>query len=191
VWTLLFVGLWDSKYKSELEMDTKIRWKFCEFCCAKRSLSTNNLYDAHRNYLMVIASARCPLYSYFSLTVLTLSQLHITIIITVSLISSHFICSTAYYCSIVSENMPPSSFHFSSFTCAVLMRFLNSSLSLLTLIVIWILFLHLPWNNAPILFPTITNIINLSLYWHFSWSIKKMILYNLILKVWLWYWWSS
>jgi len=37
---------------------------------------------------------------------LALFSFHITIIITVSLISSHFICYTAYYCSIVSENKP-------------------------------------------------------------------------------------
>jgi len=42
---------------------------------------------------------------------LALFSFHITIIITVSLISSHFICYTAYYCSIVSENKSPSSFH--------------------------------------------------------------------------------
>jgi len=42
---------------------------------------------------------------------LALFSFHITIIITVSLITSHFICFTAYYCSIVSENKPPSSFH--------------------------------------------------------------------------------
>jgi len=35
---------------------------------------------------------------------LALIVFHITLIITVSLISSHFICYTAYYCSIVSEN---------------------------------------------------------------------------------------
>jgi len=45
-----------------------------------------------------------------------------------------------------------------------LIRFLNSSLSLLTLIVIWILFLHLSCKKCShILFPTVTNIINLSL----------------------------
>jgi len=42
---------------------------------------------------------------------LALFSFHYTIIITVSLISSHFLCYTAYYCSIVSENKPPSSFH--------------------------------------------------------------------------------
>jgi len=40
-----------------------------------------------------------------------LFSFHITIIITASLVSSPFICYTAYYCSIVSENKPPSSFH--------------------------------------------------------------------------------
>jgi len=33
------------------------------------------------------------------------------LMITVSLISSHFICYMAYYCSIMSENKPQSSFH--------------------------------------------------------------------------------
>jgi len=42
---------------------------------------------------------------------LALFSFHITIIITVSLISSHFIYYTAYYCLIVSENKPRSSFH--------------------------------------------------------------------------------
>jgi len=53
-----------------------------------------------------------PLHSRFCGSLnLALFSFHITIIITVSLISSHFICYTAYYCSIVSEDKPPSSFH--------------------------------------------------------------------------------
>jgi len=53
-----------------------------------------------------------PLHSRFSGSLnLALFSLHITIIITVSLIPSHFICYTANYCSIVSENKPPSRFH--------------------------------------------------------------------------------
>jgi len=57
-------------------------------------------------------SLPAPLHSRFSGSLtLALFSFHITIIITVSLISSHFICYTAYYCSIVSENKPPSSFH--------------------------------------------------------------------------------
>jgi len=40
-------------------------------------------------------------------TQLALFSFHITIIITII----HFICYTAYYCSIVSENKPSSSFH--------------------------------------------------------------------------------
>jgi len=43
---------------------------------------------------------------------LALYSFHIPIIITASLISSHFICNTAYYCLKVSENKPPSSFHY-------------------------------------------------------------------------------
>jgi len=57
-------------------------------------------------------SLRALLHSRFSGSLnLALSSFHITIIITVSLISSHFICYTAYYYSMVSENKPPSSFH--------------------------------------------------------------------------------
>jgi len=53
-----------------------------------------------------------PYHSRFSGSLyLALFSFHITIIITVSLIKSNFICYTAYYCSIVSENKPPSSFH--------------------------------------------------------------------------------
>jgi len=56
-------------------------------------------------------SLLAPLHSRFSGSLdLALFSFHITIIISVSLISSHFICYTAYYCSIVSENKPPSSF---------------------------------------------------------------------------------
>jgi len=54
---------------------------------------------------------------------LALFSFHITIIITVSLISSHFICYKAYYCSIVSENKPPSSF------CSCLVDFYRHSKS--------------------------------------------------------------
>jgi len=57
-------------------------------------------------------SLPAPLHSRFSGSLnLALFSFHITIMITVSLISSHFICYTAYYCSIVSENKSPSSFH--------------------------------------------------------------------------------
>jgi len=57
-------------------------------------------------------SLLAPFHSGFSGSLnLVLFLFHITIIITVSLISSHFICYTAYYCSIASENKPPSSFH--------------------------------------------------------------------------------
>jgi len=53
-----------------------------------------------------------PFHSQFSGSLnLALFSFRITIIITVSLISSHFICYTAYYCSMVSENKPQSSFH--------------------------------------------------------------------------------
>jgi len=56
-------------------------------------------------------SLLAPLHSRFSGSLnLALFSFHINIVITVSLISSHF-CYTAYYCSIVSENKPPSSFH--------------------------------------------------------------------------------
>jgi len=57
-------------------------------------------------------SLLAPFHSRFSGSLnLALFSIHINIIITVSLTSSHFICFTAYYCSIVSENKPPSSFH--------------------------------------------------------------------------------
>jgi len=57
-------------------------------------------------------SLLAPFHSRFSGSLnLALFVFHITIIITVSLRSSHFICYTAFYCSIVSENKPPSSFH--------------------------------------------------------------------------------
>jgi len=57
-------------------------------------------------------SLLAPLHRRFSGSLnLALFSFHITIIITVSLISSHFICYTVYYCLIVSENKPPSSFH--------------------------------------------------------------------------------
>jgi len=42
---------------------------------------------------------------------MALNSIHITIIVTVSLISPRFICITAYYCSVVSMKKPPSSFH--------------------------------------------------------------------------------
>jgi len=57
-------------------------------------------------------SPLAPLHIRFSGSLnLALFSFHITIIVTVSLISSHFICYTAYYCSILSDNKPPSSFH--------------------------------------------------------------------------------
>jgi len=60
--------------------------------------------------MAVIAVYGIPLVLHSSLKPASLS-FHITIIINVSLISSHFICYAAHYCSIVSENKPPSSFH--------------------------------------------------------------------------------
>jgi len=53
-----------------------------------------------------------PLHCRFSGSLsMALFSFYITITITVSLMSSHFICYTAYFCLIVSENQPPSSFH--------------------------------------------------------------------------------
>jgi len=57
-------------------------------------------------------SLLAPLHSRFSGPHnLAVFSFHITIIITVSLISSHFIRYTACYCLTVSENKPPSGFH--------------------------------------------------------------------------------
>jgi len=63
---------------------------------------------SNHSRLSLLAPFHSP---FFGSLNLALFSFHITIIITVSLISSHFISYTAYYCSIVSENKSASSFH--------------------------------------------------------------------------------